>query len=172
MYAAYVMRYLKVSLTEAMLENRRVAGRILVYSMQLAAQWDCENLRVRGLYAGDDCGNCVDPSPKMLKDARLCMDKGHRDQYSPYCAALKHDFVQEPNFCQDFENYVAPSDSAALLPADESRSSSVGGCLAFGAAVLVAAAATVSAVIARWTRRSGSIDTSREKLLEVEEGSA
>eukprot|EP00747_Dinoflagellata_sp_TGD_P030397 gnl/TRDRNA2_/TRDRNA2_134595_c1_seq1.p1 gnl/TRDRNA2_/TRDRNA2_134595_c1~~gnl/TRDRNA2_/TRDRNA2_134595_c1_seq1.p1 ORF type:complete len:210 (+),score=20.75 gnl/TRDRNA2_/TRDRNA2_134595_c1_seq1:78-632(+) len=58
LFAAYAMRYLNMSLTEAIAENELVAGRHMYYNFQISAQWYCENLRARGLYAWDDCGNC------------------------------------------------------------------------------------------------------------------
>merc|ERR1712130_618491 len=58
LFAAYGMRYLNMSLTEAIQENELVAERHMYYQFQVAAQWYCEYLRVHGLYAWDDCGNC------------------------------------------------------------------------------------------------------------------
>jgi len=68
MSIAYSMRYLNKSFTEALRESERVAGRHMIYQFQVAAQWYCEHLRTRGLYTGDDCGDC--------KVGR-CLDDGH-----------------------------------------------------------------------------------------------
>jgi len=77
--AAYSMRYLAKTFTEAMGEAEQIAGRQLVYRFQVGAQWYCESLLARGLYYGYDCGNCApfrcadsgDPmDPRLVWDLR------------------------------------------------------------------------------------------------------
>ena len=56
--AAYSIRHLDMSLTDALAENEQVASRHMYYDFQVSAQWYCESLRLQGLYRWDDCGNC------------------------------------------------------------------------------------------------------------------
>lgn len=85
MFAAYAMRYLNMSLTDAWVENVQVAGRSLVYSMQVASQWYCEYLAGRGLYSYDDCGTCVTPSAEYKAALKRCLGSDERDPSSPQC---------------------------------------------------------------------------------------
>jgi hypothetical protein len=59
-YAAYAMRYLNQSFTEAIKYDTTVPHREIGYGNQVAAEYFCEYLYYNGMYGNrtNDCGNC------------------------------------------------------------------------------------------------------------------
>merc|ERR1712232_705302 len=53
-----------------------VARRPLAYTAQVASQWYCEYLRLHGLYANNDCGECIDFTSDLMKPLSRCFDSG------------------------------------------------------------------------------------------------
>lgn len=89
-FAAYAIRYMNMSFTEAWAKNVQVARRMTIYAVQIAAQWYCEYLRKHGLYAFDDCSSCEEWPVDALDSFRQCYADGQlqKETVSSECQAI------------------------------------------------------------------------------------
>jgi hypothetical protein len=57
-YAAYAIKYLNQTWTDAMQYDVDLINRLVDYDYMLMSQWYCEYLATSGQYSHNDCGNC------------------------------------------------------------------------------------------------------------------